>query len=109
MAPEAPVAPAFLSPIAIAAIAMGDGEIVTRESACRSYGKRKRGSWGKSRPSILDLGADGPESMVARQSCKVRFRHTESTTSNNAVYVDSICYYKPLGTKLGVLEYSRIQ
>ena len=58
----APVAPAFLSLIAIAAIAaiaMGDGEIVTRESACRSYGKRKRGSWGKSRPSILDLGADG--------------------------------------------------
>ena len=82
-----PVAPAFLSPMAIAiaiaiAMTMGDRTIVSRESACRSYGKRKRGRWGKSRPSTQHVGSwadDRWKSMVARKSCKVQLRHMEST------------------------------
>ena len=87
----------------------GDGDTLSRESACRSYGKRKRGRWWKSRPSTLDLGqmmiakygseeAARYDSVTWKLQKQRRFNHVNhATISTYPISGDKACvrkYYK---------------
>ena len=121
-----PCGPSFLSPMAIAiVIAMrwrwaiellcpGNLHAALTESGSAV----ERGSPGPV-PSTLDLGQImGWKSMVARESCKVQFRHMESTWNLHGIYLvqnerrfsyATISTFKFLGTKLGYYLYYLFQ